>query len=236
MKSKNYKIRSKMDDQIFTNLADDWWKEDGAFKALHSFNIIRLKFIKEKIRKGSIKNFKILDVGCGGGILCEPLARLGMSVTGIDTNKKAINIAREHAKKKNLKINYHNVDITEVRANNFDLITCMEVLEHVEDVNCIISRAKKILKKDGFFIGSTINRTFISYILAIFFAESVLKVVPKGTHEWNKLIKPNQLKKTFLKNKFSQFEVCGVTYNPLSNVWKFSDLKKVNYLFSAKSC
>ncbi len=224
-----------MNNNIFSELSNDWWKEDGAFKALHSFNLLRLKYIKEKIFKNSFKNLKILDIGCGGGILCEPLSRLGAKVVGIDSNYKAIQVAKKHAKQKNLQINYQNIDINELTLKNFDLITCMEVLEHVDDINYIISKSKKILKKDGFFIGSTINKTLKSYLLAIFFAESLLKIVPKGTHDWNKLIKPNHLKKLFLQNNFSQFDVKGVMYNPFNNLWNYSKKEDVNYLFYARN-
>ena len=136
-----------MNNKIFNEFSDDWWKEDGAFKALHSFNLLRLKYIKERILKNSLKNLKILDIGCGGGILCEPLSRLGAKVFGIDTNYKAIEVAKKHAKQKGLKINYQNIEISKISLNNFDLVTCMEVLEHANNINHIITKSKEILKR-----------------------------------------------------------------------------------------
>lgn len=224
-----------MNNKIFNEFSDDWWKEDGAFKALHSFNLLRLKYIKERILKNSLKNLKILDIGCGGGILCEPLSRLGARVFGIDTNYKAIEVAKKHAKQKGLKINYQNIELSKISLNNFDLVTCMEVLEHANNINQIIIKSKEILKKEGVFIGSTINKTLASYFLAILFAENIFKILPKGTHQWDKLLRPNYLKKLFLQNNFSQFDVKGVIYNPFNNLWKYSRTNSINYLFFAKN-
>jgi len=176
---------------------------------------------------------RILDVGCGGGILCEPLSRLGAEVTGIDTNEKAINAAKEHARIKNLKINYINAELSQLEKCSFDIITCMEVLEHVENVNQIISISNNILKKNGFFFGSTINKTLTSYFLAILFAENVFQIVPRGTHEWKKFLKPNFVKKKFLENDFNDFQIQGVKYNPFKNRWSFSDKILINYMFFA---
>ncbi len=222
-----------MNSQFFDKLSDEWWDEDGSFKALHSFNIIRIDYIRKKLPNDSFKGLKILDIGCGGGILCEPLSRLGACVTGIDTNKKAIQIAKDHAKKKKLKISYKNINIDKINMKNFDIITCMEVLEHVENFEHIISKSKNILKKNGLFFGSTINKTFASYIFALFFAEKILKIVPRGTHDWNKLVKPNYLKKVFLLNGFSDFQINGTIYNPFNNLWRYTNLSKINYMFSA---
>jgi len=232
MKSKNLKKNNDFSYDIFDELSEEWWDEQGSFKALHSFNLIRLDFIQRKIKKNSLTNFKVLDIGCGGGILCEPLARLGANVTGIDTNKKAIEIAKDHARKSKLKINYKNVDLMDINENKFDFITCMEVLEHVENPELIISQSRKLLKKNGLFIGSTINKTISSKIFAILAAEKIFKLVPEGTHQWNTLLKPNYLKKLFLVNGFQYFDKNGVTYNPISNTWSYSYFSKINYLFS----
>ena len=222
-----------MSDELFDSLSSEWWNENGPFKALHSFNLVRIKYIKKYLGKKSLKNLKVLDIGCGGGILCEPLARLGAIVTGIDSNKKAICVAKEHARKQNLRITYLDTDLEKIKNGTYDLITCMEVLEHVTDINKIISKSGDLLKKNGFFFGSTINKTFISYFFAIFIAENILRIIPKGTHEWNKLIKPNYLKKKFLQNGFSSFQSENVLYNPLNNSWKNSNFSKINYLFCA---
>ena len=235
MKSKNYKSTIYDSSRVFDILSDEWWDENGSFKALHSFNLIRLEYLKKNNLKKSFNGLRVLDIGCGGGILCEPLSRLGAEVTGIDSNEKAINAAKEHAKIKNLKINYINGELSKVAKYSFDIITCMEVLEHVENVNQIISISNDILTKDGIFFGSTINKTFSSYLFAIFFAENVLQIVPRGTHEWKKFLKPNYVKKQFLENGFNNFEVQGVIYNPFKNRWSFSEKTLVNYMFFASN-
>ena len=231
MKSKNFKSTPNETSRIFDKLSDEWWDENGSFKALHSFNLIRLDYLKKNYLNKSLNGLRILDVGCGGGILCEPLSRLGADVTGIDTNEKAINVAKEHARIKNLKINYINAELSQVEKCSFDIITCMEVLEHVENVNQIISISNNILRKNGFFFGSTINKTLTSYLLAILFAENVFQIVPRGTHEWKKFLKPNFVKKKFLENGFNDFQVQGVKYNPFKNRWSVSERTFINYMF-----
>ena len=231
MKSKNFKSTPNETSRIFDKLSDEWWDENGSFKALHSFNLIRLDYLKKNYLNKSLNGLRILDVGCGGGILCEPLSRLGADVTGIDTNEKAIKVAKEHAKIKNLKINYINAELSQVEKCSFDIITCMEVLEHVENVNQINSISNNILRKNGFFFGSTINKTLTSYLLAILFAENVFQIVPRGTHEWKKFLKPNFVKKKFLENGFNNFQVQGVKYNPFKNRWSISERTFINYMF-----
>lgn len=237
MKSKQITELS-VNDLIFDENSGEWWVENGAFKALHSFNLIRIKFLTDAISSYSnktLKSQKILDVGCGGGIFCEPLARLGANVTGIDTNKKAIQSANNHVESQNLKIKYLNTNLAGINnGEKFDIITCMEVLEHVDDVSTILQGIKKKLKKNGLFIGSTINKTLISYFTAIFLAENVLNLVPKGTHEWKKFIKPSYLKKNLIIENFSHIRFKGLFYNPLFNSWKFINNQSVNYIFSAK--
>ena len=197
MKSKHLKTSLNQNLQLFDDLSDEWWNENGAFKALHSYNLIRLKYIIENVNKNSLKKLEILDVGCGGGILCEPLCRLGANVTGIDLNKKAIMVAKNHSKQNKLKINYRNININQIKNKSFDIITCMEVLEHVDDINKVISHSAKLLKSGGIFFGSTINKTLSSYLFAIIAAEKIFKILPEKTHIWDKLIKPNTLKINF---------------------------------------
>ena len=237
MKSKQI-TESSVNDLIFDANSSEWWVENGVFKALHSFNLVRIKFLTDAIISYSnktLKSQKILDVGCGGGIFCEPLARLGANVTGIDTNKKAIQSANNHAKSQNLKIKYLNTNLAGINnEEKFDIITCMEVLEHVDDVSTVLQGIKKKLKKNGLFVGSTINKTLTSYITAIFLAENVLNLVPKGTHEWKKFIKPSYLKKNLIIEDFSHIRFKGLFYNPLFNNWKFINNQSVNYIFSAK--
>tara|TARA_E500000178_G_C16872787_1_gene685237 strand:+ start:172 stop:882 length:711 start_codon:yes stop_codon:yes gene_type:complete len=232
MKSKSFKTNVTNSSYLFDNLSDEWWNYNGYFKALHSFNLVRVDYIKRKTFNNSLNGLSVLDIGCGGGILCEPLSRLGALVTGIDSSERAIKVAKDHAKENNLKISYKHAELETIKNCDFDIITCMEVLEHVEDVNKIISISKKLLKKNGLFIGSTINKSFSSFVLALFVAENILKIIPKGTHEWKKLIKPNYLKKVFLRNDFHDFKIDGVRYNPFKNEWKYSNKTKINYMFS----
>ena len=235
MKSKNFKSTPNETSRHFDKLSGEWWNENGSFKALHSFNLIRLEYLKKNNLNKSLNGLRILDVGCGGGILCEPLSRLGAEVTGIDTNEKAIKVAKEHARIKNLKIKYIHGELSKIEKCSFDIITCMEVLEHVENINQIISISNDILKKNGVFFGSTINKTLTSYLLAILFAENVLQIVPRGTHEWKKFLKPNFVKKRFIVNGFNDFQIQGVNYNPFKNRWSFSDRTLVNYMFFASN-
>ena len=238
MKSKKITKRIIEDNSIFDELATEWWKPDGSFRALHAFNFVRIKFIKDTLKKrsiNSIRNLKILDIGCGGGILCEPLARLGAKVTGIDENKKAIEAAKEHSKKNKLKINYKALSYDEIKLNEkFDVILSMEVLEHIDDIGILISNSKKLLKKNGIFLGSTINKTLSSYLLAIVFAENILRLVPKKTHLWSKFIKTNRIKKELILNNFTNINFQGVIYNPINKQWKTIKDCSVNYMFASE--
>ena len=238
MKSKKITKRIIEDNSIFDELAKEWWKPDGSFRALHAFNFVRIKFIKDTLKKrsiNSIRNLKILDIGCGGGILCEPLARLGAKVTGIDENKKAIEAAKKHSKKNKLKINYKVLSYDEIKLNEkFDVILSMEVLEHIDDIGILISNSKKLLKKNGIFLGSTINKTLSSYLLAIVFAENILRLVPKKTHIWSKFIKTNRIKKELILNNFTNINFQGVIYNPINKQWKTIKDCSVNYMFASE--
>jgi len=238
MKSKKITKRIIEDNSIFDELATEWWKPNGSFRALHAFNFVRIKFIKDTLKKrsiNSIRNLKILDIGCGGGILCEPLARLGAKVTGIDENKKAIEAAKKHSKKNKLKINYKVLSYDEIKLNEkFDVILSMEVLEHIDDIGILISNSKKLLKKNGIFLGSTINKTLSSYLLAIVFAENILRLVPKKTHIWSKFIKTNRIKKELILNNFTNINFQGVIYNPINKQWKTIKDCSVNYMFASE--
>ncbi len=237
---KNNKITSNTNlNYDFDRLSKDWWNINGTFKALHAYNFIRIEFIKKLITQkfdSSFSKINILDIGCGGGILCEPLARLGFNVTGIDLSKKAIEVAKKHSKKNNLKISYINNSFLNYKFNKrFDIITGMEVLEHVNEIEIFIQKVKNNLKKNGLFIGSTINKTANSYFLAILLAERVFGLLPRNTHKWKNFIKPNNLKKILFLNSFSEINFQGVNYNPIINTWKYSNNCSVNYLFSASS-
>ena len=222
---------------IFDKLSNEWWDLNGAFKALHSYNFVRINYVKHMVYskfKNSFENLNLLDVGCGGGIICEPLSRLGFKVTGIDGNKKAIEVAVNHSKKNNLTINYINSNIEKQKfKEKFNIITCMEVIEHVESLEKFIISLKKNLKPGGIIIGSTINKSLSSYVFAKFFAENVLKIVPQGTHQWRMFVKTNYLKKELFSNGFSNINFQGVIYNPLINKWKLVNSCKINYMFAA---
>ena len=238
MKSKKITEPKKPKENVFEKFSFDWWNLNGKFQALHTYNFVRIDYIKKRLKNSNpsnLKNLRILDVGCGGGILCEPLARLGADVTGIDTNAEAIRVAKEHAKLGNLKINYFNSDLASFNSSKkYDLITAMEVLEHIHDYVPIIKNIKNNLKEKGKFIGSTINQTLSSYLFAILFAEKIIKLVPEKTHTWRDFLKPNNLKKQLLFNNFCNINFQGVIYNPLTKNWKISENCNVNYMFSAE--
>ncbi|PPR43003.1 MAG: Ubiquinone biosynthesis O-methyltransferase [Alphaproteobacteria bacterium MarineAlpha8_Bin1] len=237
MKNKKINQKKLKKTDIFDKLSNEWWDLNGAFKALHSYNFVRIDYVKNIIFSQfgkSYKNLNLLDVGCGGGILCEPLSRIGFKVIGIDENQKAIEVAVNHSKDSNLKINYINSSVEKHKfKEKFNIITCMEVIEHVENLENFIISLKKNLKPGGIIIGSTINKSLSSYIFAKFFAENILKIVPQGTHQWKMFIKTNYLKKELFSNGFSKVNFQGVIYNPLINKWKLINSCKVNYMFAA---
>ena len=186
----------------FSKMADEWWNPEGKFKPLHKFNPIRIQYIKEnlishfKIKKKKIplKNIKILDIGCGGGLLSEPMSRLGAKVTGIDASEKNIKIANAHLKKSKLKINNICSSPEKLKTKErFDVILNMEIVEHVEDVELFIRKSSELLKKSGLMFVATLNKTLKSYIFAIVGAEYILSWLPIGTHEWDKFIEPYKL-------------------------------------------
>ena len=185
----------------FSKLADEWWDPSGKFAPLHKFNPIRQEYIINEISKNfdinidnpsSLKKLKILDVGCGGGLLCEPLSRLGAKVTGIDASEKNIEIAKAHARKGNINVNYICTSPEKVN-ESYDVILCMEVVEHVEDLNFFYKSCSKLLNKNGLIFFATINKTIKSYLLAILGAEYVLRWLPIGTHDWKKFVKPSHM-------------------------------------------
>ena len=232
---------NNFEQQKFEKFYSEWWDLDGPFKILHLFNYLRIDFIKrnffernEFYKKASLKNLKVLDIGCGGGILCESLARLGADVTGIDTSVHAINIAKKHAKNMHLNISYKKIDITEFQPKSkFDIITCMEVIEHVDNVDILLKNIKDIISHSGLFVGSTINKTILSYVGAIIIAENFLNLLPRGTHDWKKFVKISELKNLLIRSGFKYTNFQGIKYNPLLENWSYSNLKSINYLFCA---
>ena len=207
----------------FETRADEWWDPNGKFKILHTLTPIRISYIKKKLvdkkySKKSLSNFNILDLGCGGGLVCEPLARLGANITGIDFVKQNIIAAKKHAKKSNTNIEYLHQDINSLKLKKkYDAV--LEVLEHIKDWKKIIINVKKLLKPGGKIIISTINRNFFSKLFAIFIAENILNWVPRKTHTYSKLIKPEELRPFLNKNKIKVTDVTGLIFNPLSGQW-----------------
>ncbi len=234
---KNKTVNKKEIDK-FSKLAREWWDPNGKFKPLHKFNPVRLDYIKKSILKKLkkrddtyLKNVKILDIGCGGGLLCEPLTRLGAQVVGIDASNKNIKIAKIHAKKSDLKINYYcttpeNFNYKE----KFDVVLNMEIVEHVEDVNLFLKESSKFLKKNGIMFIATLNKTLKSYFFAILGAEYVLRWLPIGTHDWNMFVKPSELVEICKKNSLMLEEILGVKYNIISRDWELSTDNNVNYM------
>jgi len=223
----------------FTKMADEWWNPEGKFKPLHKFNPIRIKYIKDNVvshfkknkKKNSLKGLDFLDIGCGGGLLSEPFARLGANITGIDPSNKNIKIAKIHSKKSNLKINYICSAPENLNLNKkFDVVLNMEVVEHIEDLNFFINKSGKFLKKNGLMFVATLNKTLKSYIFAILGAEYVLRWLPIGTHEWEKFVEPSKLINIAIKNNLKIDQIDGIKYNPIIDQWKISKDTSVNYI------
>ena len=230
---------NKKEIEKFSNIAKEWWNPHGKFKPLHNFNPIRIKYIKDNIVKDlniknlnkPFKNLKILDIGCGGGLLSEPMCRLGANVVGIDASKKNIGVAKFHAKKNKLKIDYRVASPEMLKTKvKFDVILNMEIVEHVENINFFINQSSKLLKKNGIMFVATLNKTLKSYAFAIIGAEYILKWLPIGTHDWEKFVKPSDLIKISKKNNLSLKKVNGMKFNILDNSWKISNDTSVNYI------
>jgi len=231
---------NKTEIEKFSKLAKDWWNPRGKFKPLHDFNPTRVNFIKEKLisyfklsgnSKKPLNKLKILDIGCGGGLLCEPLSKMGAAITGIDASKDNIEVAKLHSKKMNFNIKYINCSPENlILKNEFDVILNMEVIEHVQDVNLFIKNCSKLIKKNGIMFVATINKNLKSYIFAILGAEYILNWLPIGTHDWNKFLSPQDLEIVTSKNSFITDEIVGMKFNLLSKKWSKSDDTSVNYI------
>ena len=231
---------NKEEIQKFSKLADEWWDVNGKFKPLHMFNPIRIEYILEEIskhfklnrnKKHFLKNLEILDIGCGGGLISEPMARLGGNITGIDASEKNIKVASLHSKENNLKITYLNKSPEQLdEKEKFDIILNLEIVEHVDNLDLYLKSCYKLLKKNGLMFTATINRTFSSYIKAIIGAEYILRWLPIGTHDWNKFIKPEEMQKKLSDIKFSTNDIKGLEFNPIFNKWKKSKNLSVNYI------
>lgn len=226
----------------FSKIADEWWDESGKFKPLHKFNPIRVSYIANEIsKKFSIdKKLEILDVGCGGGLISEPFAKMGATVTAIDASEKNISIAKIHAEQSGLNINYQATSaekMTETDTHKkFDVVLALEVIEHVADVESFIHHCSKLVKPDGMLFIATINRTAKSLLFAKIGAEYILRWLPAGTHDWKKFLKPSEINQYSKNLELNLEELKGFNYNLISNEWKLSDDLNVNYIayFSKK--
>ena len=230
---------NKKEIEKFSKMADEWWDPSGKFKPLHKFNPIRIQYIKENIignfklknKKKPLDKINILDIGCGGGLLSEPMTRLGANITGIDASSKNINIAKHHAKKNNLKINYICSSPEKLKIKKkFDVILNMEIVEHVDDINFFINSCSKLLKKNGLMFVATLNKTLKSYMFAIIGAEYVLRWLPIGTHDWEKFVKPEDLKNILHKNNLNLEKLDGMNFNIIKDEWSISSDTSINYI------
>ena len=230
---------NKKEIEKFSKIAEEWWDPHGKFKPLHKFNPIRISYIKESIinsfklqeKVRPLKKVKILDIGCGGGLLSEPMSRLGADVMGIDASDKNIEIAKFHAKKDNLNIKYLCASPEQLNTSaKFDVILNMEIVEHVKDVDFFLQSCSKLLRKNGIMFVATINRTLKSYFFAIIGAEYILRWLPIGTHEWEKFVKPGELVKILKKYDLRLDSLDGMKFNLLKDEWKVSKDKSVNYI------
>ena len=218
----------------FNDLAHDWWNLDGQFKTLHQINPARVEFIQ---RHANLTNSKLIDVGCGGGILAESLAIAGAHVDAIDLAPQSIEIAQLHLYESNVKVNYECIEIAAKAQQNpesYDVLTCMEMLEHVPDPSYIIQECAKLLKPNGMAFFSTLNRNFKSYALGVVAAEYVLNLVPQGTHDYQKFIKPAELRNMLKQAGFELVALSGMTYNPITQTAALSTDTSINYMVACQ--
>ena len=230
----------KIEIEKFSKLAKDWWNPNSKFEPLHLFNPARISFIKNKLishfglnsNSGKpLKGLKILDIGCGGGLLCEPLTRLGATMTGIDASNDNIEVAKLHSKEMSLNIKYIRCSPENLNfKNEFDSILNMEVVEHVLNVNLFIQNCSKLIKKNGIMFVATINKNLKSYMFAILGAEYILRWLPIGTHDWDKFLTPQDLEIIANKNDFRTGEMAGMKFNFFSKKWYKSKDTSVNYI------
>ena len=229
----------------FTAMAEEWWSPTGKFKPLHKFNPVRLSYIREHLlahfgRDGTLmrpfEGLTILDVGCGGGLLCEPLARLGATVTGIDAAERNIAIARLHAEKSGLDIDYRATTSEALAAagEQYDMVLNMEVVEHVDNVPLYMKSCADLLKPGGLSLTATLNRTLRARAFAIFAAERILRWLPVGTHDWKKFLTPDEIRALLRRNGMEVTGETGVVFHPLADEWRKSSDMAINYMVMAE--
>ncbi len=228
----------------FSAMAAEWWSPTGKFRPLHKFNPVRLAYIKEQVcarfdrdikDPKALKGLRFLDIGCGGGLLCEPMARMGAEIVGADASAVNIEVARIHAAQSGLAIDYRaqTAESLEAAGEKFDVILNMEVVEHVSDVDLFMSKCANMVKPGGLMFVATINRTMKAKALAIFMAENVLRWLPKGTHQYEKLVRPEELEAPLIKAGMAVMDRTGVFYNVLQDSWNKSRDMDVNYMILA---
>ena len=230
---------NKKEIEKFSKIAEEWWDPEGKFKPLHKFNPIRISYIKQNIintlgiknENKPLEKIKILDIGCGGGLLSEPMSRLGAEVVGIDASEKNISVAKLHAMKNKLNIKYLCASPETLKTNlKFDVILNMEIIEHVENIDLFLESCSKLLNKGGIMFVATINKTLKSYLFAIVGAEYILRWLPIGTHEWEKFVKPDDLEKILQKFDVKLEVFNGMKFNIIKDQWNISNDKSVNYI------
>jgi 2-polyprenyl-6-hydroxyphenyl methylase / 3-demethylubiquinone-9 3-methyltransferase len=229
----------------FSAMAAEWWSPTGKFKPLHKFNPVRLAYIRDKAAENFSRNpksarplegLRVLDIGCGGGLLSEPVARMGAEVVGADPSEKNIGIASTHAKASGVAVDYRAVSAEDLAAagETFDIVFNMEVVEHVADVELFMNTCASMVRPGGLMFVATINRTMKAAALAIFAAENVLRWLPRGTHQYEKLVRPEELEKPLVANGLEITDRTGVFFSPLANQWNLSKDMDVNYMLLAK--
>ena len=230
---------NKEEIEKFSKIAEEWWDPNGKFKPLHKFNPIRISYIKDSIinffklknHEKPLNNIKILDIGCGGGLLSEPMSNLGAKVVGIDASNKNIEVAKLHAKKNNLKIEYLCTSPEKFNTEEkFDVILNMEIVEHVDDLDLFLKSCSNLLNNNGLMFVATINKTLKSYLFAIIGAEYVLRWLPIGTHDWQKFVKPETLSKILKENNLILESLNGMKFNIIKNDWAISEDNSINYI------
>lgn len=242
MKEKTINTVDKDEVERFSRIAEEWWDLNGKFKPLHKINPVRLAYMREKIcdffardaeKTAPFSGLTFLDIGCGGGLISEPVSKLGASVTGIDASEKNIAVAEAHARKGGLNIDYRATTAEALAATGaqYDVVCALEIVEHVADVAGFVTMCSQLVKPGGMMVWSTINRTPKAYMLAIVGAEYVLRWLPKGTHDWHKFLKPSELAGHLRRSGVSVTHMTGMVMHPLTGVWRLEEKDlSVNYL------